>query len=108
MAAFPARATAVLPTMSSTSTTIGLELDQLAADPGGLEGVLRLLRQIGGQLHQGEVGPDRDVPEVTTAQATLVGQRPDDLARLHLVALADLDPVRREPLGRRATLLGPA
>ena len=47
------------------------------------------------QLDEGEVGADVDVPEVAAAEAALVGERADDLARLDLVALADGDPVGR-------------
>ena len=38
------------------------------------------------------------MPEVAAREAALVGQRADDLARLDLVALADLEAVRRHRL----------
>src|SRR6478672_10665618 len=69
----------------STAATIGLQLDQLPADSGRLERLLRLPRQLGRELDQGEVRTDRDVAEVAAAQAALVGERSHDLPRLHLV-----------------------
>jgi hypothetical protein len=57
-------------------------------DPGGGERLLGARWQHGRELDQGEVRADRDVPEVLAAQAALVGDRADDLARQDLVTLA--------------------
>ena len=48
-----------------------------------------------GQLDEGEVRADVDVPEVPAGEPALVGERADDLARLDLVALADREAVGR-------------
>jgi hypothetical protein len=95
----PARST------PARATSVGLEVDQLAAHASADQTVDHVAGEIRGQIHEGEVGEDLDVPEVFAAQATLVGDRAHDLARLHFVTLADIDAVggERTVAGARAT-----
>src|SRR3546814_8632669 len=76
-------------------TLVLAQLDQLAGDPGALEGVPRARGQVHRQLDDRVVRADVDLAEVTAAQAALVGECADDLAGLDLVALADLDAIGR-------------
>src|SRR3546814_18808601 len=55
--------------------TLGLaQLDQLAGDPGALEGVPRARGQVHRQLAARVVRADGDLAEVPPAQAALVGE----------------------------------
>ena len=51
------------------------------------------LGQVSRQLDQGVVGTDRDLAEVAAAQTALVGQRPDNGTRAHVLALAHVQTV---------------
>src|SRR5688572_22213337 len=89
-----AAGSALVARLALRSALVAAQLDELAGDPGLRQRRLGTGRQLGGELDQGEVGTDLDVAEVSAVEATLVGQRTDDLTRLDLVALADRDPVR--------------
>ena len=78
------------------------QLDELARDARVGEPVEGLAREIGRQLDEREVGPDLDRAEVAAAEAALVREGADDLARLDAMALADGDPVGRHPAVARA------
>src|SRR5262249_12849601 len=83
------------------------ELDRPAADPGVLEPVPGVPRQVGRQLDEREVRADRDRPEVTAVEAVLLGQRTYDLPWLDAVLAPDVDAVRRESRGGlRITITG--
>src|SRR5690606_6198988 len=77
------------------NTAVGPDLDQSARDARVAQPVEYRRIQVHRQLDDREVRLDRDRAEVVATQPALVRQRADDLARLHAVATADLDPVRR-------------
>src|SRR4051794_22140958 len=79
------------------------ELDQLARDAGAAQTLERPRRKVRGQLHDGVVRADVDVPEVLATEAALVRDGADDLARLDLLPLAHGDAIGRERHARPAT-----
>src|SRR5690606_36624074 len=79
----------------------------LAGDPDLLQVFEHLARHPLGQVHEAVVLADVDAADVAAFQVGLVGDRADDIGRLHAVHVADLDPERlhREPgRGVRARL----
>ena len=66
-----------------------------------VEAPQRVVGNVGGELHQGEVRTDLDRAEVLTTEAALICECADDLARLDLVPTSDLDAVccGRSPAG---------
>src|SRR6478752_984985 len=77
------------------ATRVQPQFDEPSRDAGVGEPVERRPREVSGELDEREVRPDLDRPEVVALEAALVGERPDDLARLDAMAFADGDPVRR-------------
>ena len=75
--------------MRPPRTAVGFEVDQLPLDSGVLQRFQRLLRQLLRKFDKRVLGPDGDVAEVAAVQSALVGDCADDVARPHLVALAD-------------------
>src|SRR5690606_6861475 len=92
--------------LPGSASAVGLDLDQLAADAGVLELGQHVAGQVRRQLDDGEVRTDLDVAEIVPAEAALVGERPDYLARLDALPLAHLYPVCGHGLRRALTTLG--
>ncbi len=82
------------------ATTVLGQLDELTGDAGRPQLVPRARWQGRGELDERVVGADVDVAEVRPAEAALVGERADDLARLDPVAAPDGDPVGGHRAGR--------
>src|SRR5699024_4641736 len=55
--------------------------------------------EVGGDLHEGEPGEDLDLAQVAAPQATLAGDRPDDVLRAHAVRVPHGHPVHRARSG---------
>src|SRR5690606_26006557 len=66
---------------------------RLPADAHLLQVLQQFRRHALGQVHQAEVVADVDAPDVARLELRFVRDRADDVARLHAVAMPDLDPV---------------
>src|SRR5690606_24340659 len=107
VAAWLARRASFPVTAPGSGFAVGLDLDQLAADAGVAQLPQHVAGQVCRQLHDREVRPNLDVTEVIPAEATLIGEGPDDLPRLDPLALAHFDAVGRHRLGGPCAPLTP-
>src|SRR5688572_31070305 len=76
----------------------GIHTDRqlLPADPRLAQALLNVLRHSGRQAHERVVIEDLDAADVDGIDTGLVRDRADDVAGLHAVLAADLDPVTDE------------
>ena len=66
-------------------------VEALSCHPNLLELIQQLLRHAFGEIDQAMVVEDVDATDVLAVDIGLVGDRADDVTRLHLVIVADLD-----------------
>src|SRR5699024_3594781 len=96
---------AVVATGPAARSFVRADPQLLTGHPRRADAAQCLRAHVGGDLHQGEPGEDRDLAQVAAAQPTLTGDRPDDVLRACPVRVPDRHPVDRSrsgELGRAA------